>query len=188
MKPIQDPKSEQKDVDLLTELEKNILNERANALNKKIETSIFATESIEVTEFVLATEHYGIETSFIEEVHTLKEHTFVPCTPDYVYGIMNIRGEIVSIIDLKVLLGLPQVGITDLKKVIIIHNSHMKFGVLADHIIGVGHIPIDHIQNVPQTLNDEQKMYLRGLTKNAVIILDADKLLLDKDLVVHEEV
>ncbi len=172
----QDLYGELKEVDILTESEKNILNERAIALNKKIETSILAKESIEVTEFVLATEHYGIETSFIEEVHTLTAYTYVPCTPDYVYGIMNIRGEIVSIIDLKVLLGLPQVGITDLKKVIIVHNNHMKFGVLADQIIGVGHIPMDYIQNPPQTLHDDQKKYLRGVTKNSVIVLDVEKI------------
>jgi hypothetical protein len=70
--------------------------------------------SLEVVEFVLGPEHYGIESSHIREIHPLSEFTPLPCTPAFVLGLVNVRGQILSIINIKKLFDLPEKGLTDL--------------------------------------------------------------------------
>src|ERR1700722_16299380 len=69
---------------------------------------------LEVVEFVLGPEHYGIESNHIREIHPLNEFTPLPCTPSFVLGLVNVRGQILSIIDIKKLFDLPEKGLTDL--------------------------------------------------------------------------
>ena len=92
---------------------------------------------LEVVEFVLGAEHYGIESLHIREIHPLSEFTPLPCTPAFVLGLVNVRGQILSIIDIKKLFDLPDQGLTDLNKVIIVHADHMELGILADAIVGL---------------------------------------------------
>jgi purine-binding chemotaxis protein CheW len=96
---------------LSPEEKRSILKARAQALaaEKKDETA--QKEFIEIVVFRLASETYGIENSFIREVYPLKDYTPLPGTPPYVLGIVNVRGQIISIIDLKKLFNLPEKGL-----------------------------------------------------------------------------
>ena len=166
---------------------KKILKERARLLAREPEKKE-AGETLEILGFSLAHERYGIETSFIREVYPLKEYTPLPCTPAFVFGLINVRGQILSIIDMRKFFELPEKGISDLTKVIILHNESMEFGFLADEIIGVKTIPLRHLQTTLPTLIDIREKYLKGVTHDQMVVLDAAKLLIDKNMVVHEEV
>jgi len=163
------------------------LKARAMALAKKPEMKK-ADQSIEVVEFQLAHEKYAIQSAFISEVYPLKELTPVPCTPKFVAGIINVRGKIISVIDIKKFFELPEKGITDLNKVIIIHNGLMEFGILADAVLGASQIPLPDIQTSLPTLTGVRAEYLQGVTKEGLVVLDAEKILSDKKIVIHEEV
>jgi purine-binding chemotaxis protein CheW len=139
-------------------------------------------------EFLLAHETYGVESLYVREVHPLKAFTPLPCTPAFVLGIINVRGQILSVIDLKKFFDLPEKRLTDLDKVIVVHDDTMVFGVLADAILGVRTIPLDTIQPSLPTLTGIRAGYLRGVTNERLVILDAVKLLRDPTLVVLEEV
>jgi len=165
-----------------------ILRKRALTLSKEISTSDEDDQYIEVTEFYLATEWYGIETCYISEVHQLDDFTELPCTPDFVFGIMNIRGEIISVIDIKKFFGLPQRGISDLNKVIVLKNEGMKFGILVDEILGVSHISVNNLKFDLPTLTDIRSDYLMGVTIDRLTVLDGGKLLNNNRVIVHEEV
>ena len=116
---------------------KQLLKARARKLARDNAKEKPAGESIEVVEFLLAYETYGIESSYVREICPLKELTPVPCTPPFVLGIINVRGQIISVIDMKIFFDLPEHGLTDLNKVIIVHDEKMEFGILADSILGV---------------------------------------------------
>lgn len=167
---------------------RKILRARARELARETKTEKTAQESVEVVEFVLAYETYGIESSYVREIYPLKELTPVPCTPPFVLGIINVRGQILSVIDLKKLFELPEKGLTDLNKVIIIHNESMEFGILADVVLGVRAILMEEIQPPLPTLTGIREEYLIGITRERVIILDLEKLLTDKNIIVHEEI
>ncbi|MBI5756266.1 MAG: chemotaxis protein CheW [Nitrospirae bacterium] len=165
-----------------------ILKARAKDLAMEPQREEGEVESIEVVEFMLAYERYGFESKYVREVYPLSEITPVPCTPNYVSGIINVRGVILSVIDIKRFFDLPEKGLTDLNKVIILHSDTMEFGVLADSISGVQGISLSDMETSLPTLTDIRAEYLKGVTKERVVILDAEKLLSDKKLIVHEEV
>ena len=143
---------------------------------------------LKVVEFLLAHEKYALELFHISEVYTLQEFTPVPCTPPFVLGIINVRGQIISIIDLRVFFDLPQGGITNLNRVIILSSHTMEFGILADEILGVREISIHDIQTSLPMFTGVRAEYLKGVTKDRVVILDGEKILADRNIVVHTEV
>ena len=99
-----------------------------------------------------------------------------------------MRGQILSIIDLKKFFDLPEKGLTDLNKVIVVQREGMAFGILADVILGVRRIAPQDLQPSLPTLTGIRAEYLRGVTKERLVVLDVGKILLDKNIVVQEEV
>jgi purine-binding chemotaxis protein CheW len=170
------------------EEQKRILKARASALAHAPKGEDTTTARIEVVEFLLAYERYGLELPYVREVYPLKELTSLPCTPPFVVGIINVRGRLLSVLDIKNFFDLPAKGLTDLNKVIIVHDPSMEFGILADALLGVRSIPIEEIQASLPTLTGIREEYLKGVTKDRLVILDAGRLLSDKKIIVHEEV
>ena len=167
---------------------RRILRERALALAAEPDRTQTPAESIEVLEFLLAHEHYAVETCHVREVYPLENLTPLPCTPAFVLGIVNLRGEIVSVIDLRKFFDLPQTGLPDLNKVIVLESANMVFGMLADAILGVRRIALAGIQPSLPTLTGIREKYLKGITPERIVVLDAGKLLADEDIVVREQV
>jgi purine-binding chemotaxis protein CheW len=165
-----------------------ILHERGKALAREPARAESADEWIEVVEFILAHERYAIESERVREVYPLVEITPLPCTPAFVVGIINVRGEILSVIDIKKFFDLPEKGLTDLNKVIVLEHKDMVFGILADVITGVNRIPRAHIQPSLPTLTGIREDYLLGVTAERIVVLDAEKLLNDEKLIVLEQV
>ena len=95
---------------------KAILKARAKALAREQEPDQCEQDRLEVIEFVLADEKYAVESSFVREVYPFREFTPIPGAPPFVLGIINVRGHIVSVVDLKKFFGLPEKGLTDLSK------------------------------------------------------------------------
>ena len=164
-----------------------LLKARARELARDGAKERAAGESIEVVEFLLAHEKYGIESFYVREICPLKELTPVPCTPPFVLGIINVRGQIVSVIDMKKFFDLPERGLTDLNKVIIVHGEKIEFGILADSILGVRKISREEIHPPLPTLTGVGAEYLTGVTKEPLVVLDMARILSSKNLVVHEE-
>jgi purine-binding chemotaxis protein CheW len=167
---------------------RKILKVRARALAHEAQDREQVVEHLQVVEFMLAHERYGIESVLIREVYPLKEFTAVPCTPAFVLGIINVRGQIVSVVDLRKFFELPAKGLTDLNRAIVLRHRDMEFAVLADVILGVRYIPLPDIQTSLPTLTGVRSEYLKGVTKDGLVILDAKKVLLDPKVVVHEVV
>ena len=165
-----------------------ILRDRARALAQEQKPALGNDAQIEVLEFGLANERYAVETKFVHEVYALHELTPLPCTPPFVLGIANLHGRIISVIDIKRFFDLPRQGLSDLNKVIVLHGASMEFGVLTDQIFGANCLPVADIQQSVATLTGIRSDYLKGVTKDRLIVLDAYKLLTDRRIIVNEEV
>jgi purine-binding chemotaxis protein CheW len=160
-----------------------ILRERAKALARVPERLDMAREWIDVVEFRLADETYAIEAAFVVEVFPLVDLTPLPGTPPFVSGIVTVRGRILSVVDIKKLFDLPEKGLTDLHQVIIVRGEDMELGILADEVTGMRSIFQDEIGPPLPTLTGIRAEYLRGVTKEALIILNAAKMLSDTGIV-----
>lgn len=167
---------------------KRILKARAEALAQEPRRAQEPEDAFEVIEFHLAYEKYGVESSYVREVYPLKDLTPLPCTPPFVLGIINVRGQILSVVDIKKFFDLPEKGLTDLNKVIILRFESMEFGILADLITGTRMISAGELQPSLPTLTGIREEYLKGVTGDRTVILDAGKLLSDRKIVVHEQV
>lgn len=167
---------------------KRILKARAQALARRPAEEETGIERIEIVEFLLAYERYGMESSYIGEVYPLKDLTPLPCTPPFVLGIMNVRGNIISVIDLRKFFDLPEKGLTDLNKVIIVHGDTIELGILADAVLGSRRIPVRDLQPSLPTITDVRADYLKGVTEDRLVVLDGGKILADGRIIVHEEV
>lgn len=163
-----------------------VLQARARAL-AQVPAEAAIMEHIEVVTFVLAYETYGIETAYVREVYPLKDLTPLPCVPPFVAGIVNVHGQVLSVIDIKTFFELPAKGLSDLNKVIILSDGVMEFGILADAVLDVRRIPLQQIQPSLPTLTGIREQYLRGITADGLIVLDAYSLLTSRSIVVHEE-
>lgn len=174
---------------VLTEEDKSkIMRERAKKLSARSKIEEAGEEKLEIVEFVLSGEIYGIESVHIREAYPLKNFTPIPCTPAFVLGVINVRGQVLSIVDIGRFFDLPRKGITDLNKVIVLGSGDIEFGILADEVLGVSLIPLKDIQESLPTLTGIRAEYLKGVTNDRVTVLDAGKILLDKNLIVHQEV
>ena len=167
---------------------RSILKTRAQALASNSSEEDDQEIAMEVIEFILANERYGIETTFVREVYSLKDLTPIPCVPSFVLGIVNIRGEIISVIDLRRFFELPITALTDLNKAIVLSFDDMTFGILADEIIGTKNILTSDIQPPLVTLTDIREAYLHGIAPGHTAILDAQKLLAAKNMLINETV
>ena len=123
---------------------------------------------------------------YVREVILTGEITPVPGTPDYIAGICTIRGEIISLVDLRALFSLAEKGLTDLNRVFVLTDGKMTFGILADHITGVETIPIERLEPAPAGLTPIGSGYLKGVTGESVVIIDAAAILSDPRMVIND--
>lgn len=170
-----------------TETWDDILLARAHALAQPKE-ELAPAEVIELVTFQLAHETYGFEISHVREVYPLRNLTPLPGTPPYVAGVINVRGQVLSVIDIKKFFDLPERGLTDLNKVIILSDDTMAFGILADAIGDVRKVTLEELQCSLPTLTGIREEYLKGITADRLVVLDAASLLADSTIVLHEDV
>lgn len=143
---------------------------------------------LEVVPFTLESEHYGIESCHIREILPLTEFTPLPCTPSFVLGLVNIRGQILSIVNIAKLFDLAEKGLTNLNKLIIVHANHMELGILADDILGVRSILLEELRPALPTLTGIRETYLKGITKDPLVVLDMENILSDERILVNDVV
>lgn len=171
----------------MTETTLKILKARAKTLAQVPPADRGKTgDLLAVMEFSLARERYGLEFRFIRETCPLKELTPLPCTPAFVLGIMNLRGQILPVIDFKRYVGLPAEGITELNRVVILKSGDIELGILADAILGMRTLPRREMRPQPFQTGALAQLIM-GIAPDGCIILDGEKILADRKIVVVEE-
>lgn len=164
------------------------LRERARALARVTAPPAADADSLELVEFRLAAERYAVETRHVHEVHVLRDLTPLPGTPAFVRGIVNLRGRIVPVFDLKRFFDLPEQGLTDLHRIIVVRNRELELGLLADIVTGVRTMPRAGLQPSLPTLSNIASDYLLGVSAERVVVLDLERILADPKIVVDDAV
>lgn len=140
---------------------------------------------VELLSFTLGEETYAIETGHVGAVLPLPHFTPLPGTPPFVLGIVNVRGHIVSVLDLRVFFELPIEGLSDKNYLVVLRNQEMEFGLLADRIRGIEQVPRDSLQTGLANLTGIRANYLLGVTPEQATVLDGARLLGDPSLRVN---
>lgn len=139
--------------------------------------------------FMLAGEHYGVEILRVREIRGWSPVTRIPKSPAYLLGVLNLRGSIVPIIDMRMRLNLERVAYTSVTVTIVlsVESSHGKrnFGIVVDSVSDVLEVPVADVQAPPEvgkTVNTEFISGLATIGEKMVMLLDIDQLLNDEEL------
>lgn len=167
---------------------RRVLRERARALAELPGEYEQSATGLDVVEFIVADDRYGVPVGNVGGVHRLRELTPLPCTPSFVIGIVNIHGRILSVIDIREFFEMHRAGITDLCNIVVLNNENMEVGVLADAVKGVRRLDEQDLRTDLLTLAGRGSEYVRGITGDATVVLDVEKMLSDDRIIVREYV
>lgn len=142
------------------------------------------TGPIQWVTFRLGDEMYGINVMQVQEVLRLTEIAPVPGAPGYVIGIINLRGNVVTVIDLRNRFGLSSKEPDDASRIVIIEAEDQVIGILVDSVAEVVELRSSDIETAPNVGNDESSRYIQGVSSRGnhlLILLDLNKLFSDEE-------
>lgn len=135
--------------------------------------------------FELDSEIYGISVSEVREVLRYSDIAPVPGAPNFVVGIINLRGNVVTVIDTRSRFGLPKIEVNDDTRIIIIDIEDQEVGILVDSVAEVVDLDANSIEAAPNVGNEDTSRYIKGVTSmegKLLILVDVNKLLTDEEL------
>jgi len=135
--------------------------------------------------FELEAESYGINVADVREVLRFSEIAPVPGAPGYVIGIINLRGNVVTVIDTRKRFGLGMKEVDDLTRIVIIEIDDQEMGILVDSVAEVVDLRMSDIEPAPNVGNDDTSKYIMGVTSRdgeLLIIVDLKKILSSEEL------
>lgn len=142
------------------------------------------SDTVELASFYVGKALCGMDILKVQEINKLIEMTRVPQAPDYVLGILNLRGEIVTIIDLGKKLGLKSTDLTDRTRNIIVNSNGEYIGLMVEQISDVIQVEWEKVESPPANIGKMQGKFFTGVfkTKDRLIgILDVEKVLEEND-------
>jgi purine-binding chemotaxis protein CheW len=166
------------------ERSREILQERARKLAQPVEYENADADEIAVVVFSVGPERYAVEAQFVHEIVRGVDITPLPETPDFVVGAAKLRGEIHSIFDINSLLGLPGMQRPSSAPVVALGNRRIEFGILADEVHEIAQLASADILPPPLLKDEDGSRRVRGVTKDALVVLDGAALLGDERLYV----
>ena len=153
---------------------------------KEIHSAMVDPRAGKYLTFFLASEEYGVEILKVQEIIGRMPITPVPLTSKYIRGVINLRGKIHPIMDLKVKFGMDQTQITDETGIIVIKTSSLMMGILVDKVSEVVTIASGDIEDTPSFGSDVNPEFLLGIGKTGGrirLLLDIDKVITTKDVI-----
>ena len=132
--------------------------------------------------FKLEKEKYGINVMQVQEVLRVTEIAPVPGAPNYVLGIINLRGNVVTVIDTRSRFGLPTKEMDDSTRIVIIEAEEQVVGILVDSVAEVVDLRMNELDSAPNVGTDESAKFIQGVASldgELLIIVDLNKLLND---------
>ena len=174
-----------------TPQERAIFRQRSNNLRSKEDDNDFTISKFPLAVIALNGEYFGLNLEVVREFTDIHKVTPIPCTPDYIVGNMNLRGEIVTLIDIRTALNMPIASVDSLSKAIVVQIADLVAGIVADEVLDVMYLNSSEMTAVPVALHSANDEYLRGTAsyrEKMMSILDLHKMLTKGGLVVDEEV
>jgi purine-binding chemotaxis protein CheW len=130
--------------------------------------------------FQLASETYGVPLHQVQEIRTYTPTTRMPNAPDYVLGVVNLRGSIIAMVDLRTRLNMPAMGEDEQTIVVVANIRNQTCGLRADAVSDVVSIPADQIQDAPKVTAADQQAFIAGLAQvqdRVFILLDLERVI-----------
>lgn len=143
-------------------------------------------EEVQLVIFKIGEEEFGVEINQVREIVKLVSITRMPKAPVFIEGVVNLRGQIITVIDLAKRLDLPSTGKTEETRIMVVEVGENTVGMIVDSVSEVLRLSIDDIEDTPSLIDTEvHEKYLRGVGKSEdrlLILLDLN------EVFSHEEI
>lgn len=141
-------------------------------------------EVLQWVTFKLENEIYGINVMQVQEVLRYTEIAPVPGAPAYVLGIINLRGNVVTVIDTRSRFGLMPAEVNDNSRIVIIESEKQVIGIMVDSVAEVVYLRSSEIDQAPNVGTEESARFIQGVSNRdgqLLILVDLNKLLSDEE-------
>ena len=135
--------------------------------------------------FHLAGENYGIEICYVIEIIGIQSITEVPDMPTFIRGVINLRGKVIPVMDVRARFKLPARDYDDRTCIIVINVDSTEVGLVVDEVSEVADIPENQVEPAPRTSKNNDNSYIQGMGKmnnRVIILLDVHKLLFSNEM------
>ncbi|HET7813663.1 MAG TPA: chemotaxis protein CheW [Candidatus Baltobacteraceae bacterium] len=132
-------------------------------------------ETVHVVSFSLGTEEYGVDISQVQEIIRMVEITHVPRAPHFMEGVINLRGQLIPIIDLRTRFGMPRAEQTKSTRIVVTEIGSKRVGIVVDAVSEVINIPLEQVEDAPEMIAGVGTEYIQGVGKvgeRLIILLD----------------
>jgi len=132
-------------------------------------------ESTQVVSFRLGPEEYGVDIAQVQEINRMVAVTNVPRAPVFMEGVINLRGQLIPIIDLRTRFGMPRAEHTKNTRIVVTEIGTKRVGMVVDSVSEVLRLPLDAIEPAPDMITGLDTEYIRGVGKiddRLIILLD----------------
>ena len=137
-------------------------------------------ELFQVVSFRLATEEYGVDISQVQEIIRMVEITHVPRAPRFMEGVINLRGQLIPIIDLRTRFGMSRADHSKSTRIIVTDIGTKRVGMVVDSVSEVLNIPVENVEDAPEMIAGIGTEYIQGVGKldnRLIILLDLSKVI-----------
>ena len=141
--------------------------------------------------FDLNEEAYGVDISQVREIIRMQEITRVPRAPEFIEGVINLRGKVIPVIDLRARFSMPGTERTDEHRIVVVDVDGQDIGMVVDAVTEVSRIPSSSIEPPSSVITTDDSEYLTGIVKTEdklIILLDIAKVISDTEAAALEEV
>ncbi|HEY9597087.1 MAG TPA: chemotaxis protein CheW, partial [Cyanophyceae cyanobacterium] len=170
--------------------EREIFQQRADNLKQSIESSTITEELISVAIVGFGNEYFGLDLDLVREFTDISNLTPIPCCPNHIVGNMNLRGEIVTLVDIRNHLNVAKVPINIGSQAVVIQVDDIVAGLPVDRVLEMADISPSKLTPLSAILPDSEQQYLRGTAvfqEKIVRVVDLPRLFTQGALVVNEQ-
>ena len=143
-------------------------------LDDNIKTQL-SGKTLQVVTFALGSEEYGVDIAQVQEINRMVTITHVPRAPQFMEGVINLRGQLIPIIDLRSRFGMDRAERTKNTRIVVTEIGGKRIGMVVDSVSEVLRIPVEQIEGAPDLIGGIDTEYIRGVGKmgdRLIIMLD----------------
>lgn len=148
-------------------------------LDDNIKTQL-SGKTLQVVTFALGSEEYGVDIAQVQEINRMVSITHVPRAPQFMEGVINLRGQLIPIIDLRSRFGMERSEKTKHTRIVVTEIGSRRIGMVVDSVSEVLRIPVEQIEDAPDLVAGVDTEYIRGVGKmgdRLIIMLDLGRVI-----------
>ena len=148
-------------------------------LDDSIKTQL-SGKTLQVVTFALGSEEYGVDIAQVQEINRMVTITHVPRAPQFMEGVINLRGQLIPIIDLRSRFGMERSERTKNTRIVVTEIGSKRIGMVVDSVSEVLRIPVEQIEDAPDLVAGVDTEYIRGVGKmgdRLIIMLDLGRVI-----------